>query len=364
MRSLEKKTPPLKNRHSSFFKLLLQLLSQMSEHDSKSEEERIQAMLQQSSDQWDEQQDQLPSNSNASPKQHMRSPQPFPNPMMNAPPGFNPMMNFAMLNPQLQFQQMMMQQQMQQMHQPRQAMGQSNIPPETQKPPVGYVCFKCRQPGHWIYYCPNVPKGQFVPRPDMNGSQQAQQHDASSAKQKPSELTCRICGKLMKDAVLVPCCGKSFCKECITTKLDETSKCPVCNKEDVRSSQVIPNRSLRNTIQAYQEQSDKEAEAAAAEAANVQPAEEPAEDRQQQQQQQQQPIKDEPMVTDNDVCLQVAMRLQILTNSCSLDPWSMATIKADCLSKYLSPKNAHLVSRNTKEECRRLWEVHSLVATV
>lgn len=33
-------------------------------------------------------------------------------------------------------------------------------------------------------------------------------------KQKPNELTCRICGNLMKDAVLVPCCGKSFCKEC------------------------------------------------------------------------------------------------------------------------------------------------------
>ena len=33
-------------------------------------------------------------------------------------------------------------------------------------------------------------------------------------KQKPNELTCRICGHLMKDAVLVPCCGKSFCKEC------------------------------------------------------------------------------------------------------------------------------------------------------
>jgi hypothetical protein len=30
----------------------------------------------------------------------------------------------------------------------------------------------------------------------------------------PMELVCRIDNKLMKDAVLVPCCGKSFCREC------------------------------------------------------------------------------------------------------------------------------------------------------
>lgn len=27
--------------------------------------------------------------------------------------------------------------------------------------------------GHWIYYCPNVPKGQFVQRPGMNGGYEA-----------------------------------------------------------------------------------------------------------------------------------------------------------------------------------------------
>jgi hypothetical protein len=32
--------------------------------------------------------------------------------------------------------------------------------------------------------------------------------------QKPQELTCMVCEKLMTEAVLVPCCGKSFCKEC------------------------------------------------------------------------------------------------------------------------------------------------------
>lgn len=44
-------------------------------------------------------------------------------------------------------------------------------------------------------------------------------HQQASAQErhKPSELTCRICGNLMEDAALVPCCGKSFCKECTYT---------------------------------------------------------------------------------------------------------------------------------------------------
>lgn len=105
---------------------------------------------------------------------------------MGMPAGFNPMM--AMMNPQFQFQQMLMQQfQRQQQQQQRPGTG-STIPPESQKPPVGYVCFKCGKPGthsfasscciyfthmlvlgHWIYYCPNVPKGQHVPRAPMGG---------------------------------------------------------------------------------------------------------------------------------------------------------------------------------------------------
>ncbi|ORZ01239.1 hypothetical protein BCR43DRAFT_172637 [Syncephalastrum racemosum] len=131
---------------------------------------------------------------------------------MSMPAGFNPMM--AMMNPQFQFQQMMMQQfQRQQQQQQRSSTG-STIPPESQKPPVGYVCFKCGQPGHWIYYCPNVPKGQHVPRTPMNGGpQQSLTNQGFGDRQKPMELTCDICGKLMEDAALAACCGKSFCKE-------------------------------------------------------------------------------------------------------------------------------------------------------
>jgi hypothetical protein len=105
--------------------------------------------------------------------------------MNNMAGGFDPsVMKMGMMNPvQYQhFQQMMMMQQFQRQQQMQRHMSSaaamaaaaaasnnaSNIPPETQKPPTGYVCFKCGQPGHWIYYCPNVPKGQFVQRSGMN----------------------------------------------------------------------------------------------------------------------------------------------------------------------------------------------------
>lgn len=87
--------------------------------------------------------------------------------------GFDPsLMKMGMMNPMQyqQFQQMMFMQQFQRQQMQRQtamaaaANTNSNIPSESQKPPTGYVCFKCGQPGHWIYYCPNVPKGQFVQR--------------------------------------------------------------------------------------------------------------------------------------------------------------------------------------------------------
>lgn len=32
--------------------------------------------------------------------------------------------------------------------------------------------------------------------------------------QLPDELLCMICHDLLQDAVLIPCCGNSFCDEC------------------------------------------------------------------------------------------------------------------------------------------------------
>jgi hypothetical protein len=64
---------------------------------------------------------------------------------MNAP-------NMMSYQQQMQMQQFMMQQQQQQMSRNQQmqpGMRQTGqLPPESQPPPTGYVCYKCNQPGN------------------------------------------------------------------------------------------------------------------------------------------------------------------------------------------------------------------------
>ncbi|KAI8583933.1 hypothetical protein K450DRAFT_64090 [Umbelopsis ramanniana AG] len=202
----------------------------MAEEDNRTEDERIQAILQQN-DSWSPTRDQF-QQSSPPPRNNQMTGMSNMNHGMGAPDMFNPMMamngpNMMSYQQQMQMQQFMMQQQQQQQQMSRNQNMQpgmrqpGQLPPESQLPPAGYVCYKCNQPGHWIYYCPNVPKGVHV-RATNNGSTPAngvQQMQAtaimpSQVSRVPLELLCRIDNKLMKDAVLVPCCGKSFCREC------------------------------------------------------------------------------------------------------------------------------------------------------
>ncbi|RUO95514.1 hypothetical protein BC936DRAFT_143860, partial [Jimgerdemannia flammicorona] len=181
----------------------------MADDDQRTEEERIQAMFQQTDDYWTRQQEQMASAAfvkrpAAQPQiqpiqQPIQQPQIRPQPVQQS---MNPAANARPYNP---------------------AGGPhaSNIPPITQKPPTGYVCFKCGEPGHWIYYCPNYTKlaedAQKAPRPAFSNSfsDTTSNFDSSAApRHPPPELVCRLCSRLMREAVLVPCCGKSFCDEC------------------------------------------------------------------------------------------------------------------------------------------------------
>lgn len=62
----------------------------------------------------------------------------------------------------------------------------------------------------------------------------------------PPELICGICKELMKDAVIIPCCGESYCYECIQDYLCENEfVCPACKKEGVSPDNLAPNKALR-----------------------------------------------------------------------------------------------------------------------
>lgn len=62
----------------------------------------------------------------------------------------------------------------------------------------------------------------------------------------PPELLCKICGELMKDAAVIPCCKQSYCYECIHIHLCENDfTCPACKEENVSPENLNPNMALR-----------------------------------------------------------------------------------------------------------------------
>lgn len=86
----------------------------------------------------------------------------------------------------------------------------------------------------------------------------------------PKELLCLICKEMLTDAVVIPCCGNSFCDDCeshlhtrthtlilrpaeyvcpsgIRTALLDSDQhtCPTCKQSDVSPDTLIANKFLR-----------------------------------------------------------------------------------------------------------------------
>lgn len=139
--------------------------------------------------------------------------------------------------------------------------------------PNNYRCYKCHKAGHWIKNCPmnaigegnvDVKRNTGIPRSFID----AQQNEATSVavqpvpapiekKQEiPEDLICSICKDLFNDAVMIPCCGSSFCDECVRTALleSEDNECPDCNEKGSSPGSLIPNRFLRNSVNSFQNQ--------------------------------------------------------------------------------------------------------------
>lgn len=178
------------------------------------------------------------------------------------------------------------------------------------EPPVGYICYRCGQKGHWIQNCPSnddpqsqntkrfvrvtgIPRtllktvdspmtgdgsstgamltadGGFVMAvPDQRQWQKQaavktrnmDDNDDDSAL--PQDLTCHICKKLVRDAVRVPCCDTAFCEECIQSYLLEHDfECASCESKVASFDKLVPAEDLRERAQKYLEQrKEKEGE--------------------------------------------------------------------------------------------------------
>ncbi|KAH8261568.1 hypothetical protein KR044_011432 [Drosophila immigrans] len=138
--------------------------------------------------------------------------------------------------------------------------------------PASYRCNKCKRGGHWIKNCTfaggkeqyEVKRTTGIPRsfrgkPEISIEPEASKYLMSTEKEQeiPEDLICGICRNIFVDAVMIPCCGSSFCDDCVRTSLleSEDSECPDCKEKNCSPGSLIPNRFLRNSVNVFKNES-------------------------------------------------------------------------------------------------------------
>ncbi|KAG5248863.1 E3 ubiquitin ligase [Salix suchowensis] len=165
---------------------------------------------------------------------------------------------------------------------------------ERKTPPQGYICHRCKIPGHFIQHCPTngdpnydikrvkpptgIPKSMLMATPDgsyalpsgavavLKPNEAAFEREIEGLPSTrpvgdlPPELHCPLCKEVMKDAVLTSkCCFMSFCDKCIRDYIISKSKC-VCGVSNVLADDLLPNKTLRDTINRILESGNSSAE--------------------------------------------------------------------------------------------------------
>ncbi|KAF1536739.1 E3 ubiquitin-protein ligase RBBP6, partial [Eudyptula minor] len=155
-------------------------------------------------------------------------------------------------------------------------------------PPPSHTCFRCGKLGHYIKIdknfesVPRIRKSTGIPRsfmvevndPNTKGAMPTSsgkyaiptineayargkkekppflpEEPSSSSPDEPipDGLFCLICKDLMTDAAVIPCCGNSYCDECIRTAVLESEEhtCPTCHQTEVSPDALVGNKFLR-----------------------------------------------------------------------------------------------------------------------
>ncbi|KIW02956.1 uncharacterized protein PV09_05620 [Verruconis gallopava] len=191
-----------------------------------------------------------------------------------------------------------------------------NVPDH--EPPPKYVCHRCGQPGHWIQMCPTNSDPNFESKPkikrttgiprsfmkkldkplgegeieeglqggtimlDADGNHvivnpdtatwkkaeaklnasaaQKQEAEAAGSKElRELGLECPIDKKLFENPVKTPCCGKTYCHDCIENALvDNDLECPNCQRDGVLIDDLTVDEDIAAKIRKYED--DKIAE--------------------------------------------------------------------------------------------------------
>lgn len=64
-----------------------------------------------------------------------------------------------------------------------------------------------------------------------------------------NHLRCSICHGLFVDAVLTPCCGETFCRPCVISRISSSHDCPSCH-EKINSADLESNRVIQDSVEA------------------------------------------------------------------------------------------------------------------
>ncbi|XP_075942602.1 uncharacterized protein LOC142945120 isoform X2 [Anarhichas minor] len=170
--------------------------------------------------------------------------------------------------------------------------------------PANYTCYRCGNTGHHIRNCPvsadksfeapmRIKKSTGIPRsfmvevddPNTKGAMltncgryaipsidiaayaigkkerppfvpQEQPKSEEEEDPVPEELLCLICLDLLSDAVVIPCCGNSYCDDCIRTALldSEEHVCPTCSQSEVSPDTLIANKFLRQAVDNFKKE--------------------------------------------------------------------------------------------------------------
>ncbi|KLT42029.1 DWNN-domain-containing protein [Cutaneotrichosporon oleaginosum] len=170
------------------------------------------------------------------------------------------------------------------------------------EPPLGYICYRCGQKGHWIQNCPSnddptaqdrkrfvrvtgIPRsflktvetpttgegssggamltadGGFVRAvPDARAWEKqaavkTRANDDSEDKDAlDPELVCPLCKKLLNEAMRVPCCHTAYCEDCINSHLLENDfVCPSCESKIASLDKLEPDDDLRERAKTVRE---------------------------------------------------------------------------------------------------------------
>eukprot|EP01130_Rhizamoeba_saxonica_P019304 TRINITY_DN9940_c0_g1_i1.p1 TRINITY_DN9940_c0_g1~~TRINITY_DN9940_c0_g1_i1.p1 ORF type:complete len:579 (-),score=140.92 TRINITY_DN9940_c0_g1_i1:69-1553(-) len=167
----------------------------------------------------------------------------------------------------------------------------------TPTPPPTYVCHRCGKPGHYINHCPTngdpnydfhkvkkptgipksflkpitqdeakkqgtlmMPGGGFAvmtPNEDVFELEAKKFYSDNTEGGIPKSLQCPLCKELLVEAVIVTCCGKTFCSDCMSSEVPhERISCPMCHRT-VTKNKLVANNTIRKEVQVFRETMEK-----------------------------------------------------------------------------------------------------------